>query len=140
MPILSPTYKISADFLQKSSQVFGLLSTSANQLNSMVTDLINLDNESLEDWLNSQSVEEISILFEAHRQIGLSINNALQITAIQLESSGLSVNYNTIDTRPFQEKLLITGRIVDFIDGKFIVKKIQESIQESIIINNEPET
>jgi hypothetical protein len=134
MPILSPLYKISADFLQKSSQVFGLLITSANQLNSMVTDLINLDNQSLEDWLNSQSIVDISALFTAHAQIGINLNNAILIAADQLEKSGISVNYTTVDIRPFQEKILTTKRTVEFIEGKFTVKDIEELVNQELIL------
>ena len=93
----------------------------------MVSILLNLDNEALQNWLNSQPMPDVFALFEAHKASGESLNASLVIVASLVEDSGLPAQYTPVDVRPFQEKLAAQGRQVTIVDGKFIVSAIPSS-------------
>jgi hypothetical protein len=130
MPIIPPAQLTSIDLLARTQASFSFIATAANQMNQMVSELLALDNSRLSDWLNSQPMEDISKLFEAHGISGYAVNTALTVIQKQLADSGISVHKPVVDISPFQDKLLSQGRVVQFIDGQFVVVDIPKPTPE----------
>lgn len=123
MPIIPPAQITSVDLLARTQAAFSFLVTAASQMNQMVSDLLALDNAKLTDWLNSQPMQDVSKLFEAHAVSGNALNLAISTTAVQLADSGVPSTGATVDIRSFQDKLADQGRKVEIVDGKFIVSQ-----------------
>jgi hypothetical protein len=127
MPLIPPAQITSVDLLARTQAAFSFLVTAASQMNQMSSDLLALDNAKLTDWLNSQTMADISKLFEAHAVSGAAVNQALATTSIQLSDSGVPSAYVPVDVRSFQDKLAAQGRKVESVDGKFIVSDVLPS-------------
>lgn len=125
--ILTPDQLTSAELLEATRSSLGLLATSAAQANRMVSILLNLDNSGLESWLNSQPMDDVFALFEAHKTSGESLNASLVVVANLVKDSGLPAQYTEVDVRPFQEKLAAQGRQVAIVDGRFVVSALPSS-------------
>ena len=125
--LLTPDQLTSAELLESTRSSLGLLATSAAQANRMVSILLGLDNEALQNWLNSQPMNDVFALFADHKNSGDFLNSSLAIVAKLVTDSGLPANYTPVDTRPFQEKLAAQGRQIQIVDGKFVVSALPES-------------
>ncbi len=125
--LLTPDQLTSAELLDATRSSLGLLATSAAQANRMVSILLNLDNSALQDWLNSQPMDDVFELFADHKNSGDALNASLAIVAKLVTDSGLPANYAPVDTRPFQEKLAAQGRQIQIIDGAFVVSVLPAS-------------
>lgn len=125
--LLTPDQLTSAELLEATRSSLGLLATSAAQANRMVSILLGLDNEALQNWLNSQPMDDVFALFEAHKTSGESLNASLAIVAKLVTDSGLPANYTPVDTLPFETKLAKQGRQVQIVDGAFVVSSLEES-------------
>lgn len=110
MPLLNANQKISASLAERAKNIASHLAATANQANSLVNELLSLNDENLTSWLNSQPQEEIFELFGAHADLGTHVNNSLDTTSLILSASGMDVPSSRVDIRPFTEKLSDGGR------------------------------
>lgn len=122
--ILDPSYKPSAALLERTVQAFRYANALAAEINSMTAYLLALSNAELENWLNSQTPENLVSLLAAHGRCGGRVNEILAETALQLQDSGQPSFYVEADVRPFTEKLAEQGRKYEFSDGVFIVSNL----------------
>lgn len=123
--ILDPAYKPSAALLERTVQAFRYANALAAEINSMTTYLLALSNAELENWLNSQTPENLASLLAVHGRCGGRVNEILAETALQLQDSGQPSSYAEADVRPFGQKLAAQGRQIEIVDGKFVVSNIQ---------------
>jgi len=100
------------------------LASAAYHVNKIVTIALKLSNENLSSWLNSRSPQETSALFSAHALLGETVNNATELSHSILSESGITIEKVIIDIRPFAEKLLDQGRLINFEDGVFTVQNV----------------
>lgn len=122
--ILDPSYKPSAALLERTVQAFRYANALAAEINSMTAYLLALSNAELENWLNSQTPENLVSLLAAHGRCGGRVNEILAETALQLQDSGQPSLYVEADVRPFDQKLAAQGRKYEFVDGVFIVANL----------------
>lgn len=67
--------------------------------------LLALGNQDLENWLNSQPVQDLQQLFSDHLNTGTQINEAISVVNTQLQASGIMYWPIFVDVRDFATKL-----------------------------------
>jgi hypothetical protein len=117
MQLLNQQTKINAELIKLSENLLSALSNAATISNRMVRTLLQLDDEALTAWLNSQDTAELMTLFSAHKDLGDAINLAVQKARDTLTQSGIPAPGVTVDVRPFEVKLGDQGRGLSF-DGE----------------------
>lgn len=123
--ILDPSHKPSAALLERTVQAFRYANALAAEINSMTAYLLGLSNDELQNWLNSQTPENLASLLSVHGRCGTRINDILAETALQLQDSGQQTTHTDADVRPFEAKLAEQGRKYEYIDGSFVVSNLQ---------------
>jgi len=121
MPLLTPLQSINAQLAQEARQCANHLASSAVIANRMVSAMLNMDDETLTIWLNSQPPEDTLALFSAHGQLGGAINTASTIARDVLANSSIAANIPEVDVSSVTEKLAQANRVLSFVDGVFSV-------------------
>jgi hypothetical protein len=124
MPLLTPIQTINATLADEARQCANHIASASVAANRMTTVLLRLGNTELSDWLNSQPPQDIQELMSAHGQLGEALNQSATIGGEVLSSSGITVGIPTVDTRSLIDKLADTRRIVEMVDGKFVVSTL----------------
>jgi hypothetical protein len=107
--LLPPNLTTSIALAEATRQIAFHVSSAARLANRLSETLLNLDDESLAEWLNTNGPAAQS-LFAAHGTFGDMLNTAAETIDGVLGGSGIISPIPRVDTRPFPEKLAGRGR------------------------------
>jgi ATP phosphoribosyltransferase regulatory subunit HisZ len=126
MPLLTPLQSINARLADDARQAANHIANASVIANRMVAAMLQLNDEQLTAWLNSQPPEYTKALFAAHGQLGSAINSAGDVAQAVLSESGVTVNIPAVDVRSVADKLADQRRVLSFVDGLFAVSTLPE--------------
>lgn len=104
------THRITADIDALAQQVANHLASAAVLTNKMTERVLELSDEDLAAWLNSQG--DPTPLFTAHGQLGEAINAAAHVATGTLNEWGLEPTIPTVDVRSVPQKLAAQNRAI----------------------------
>jgi hypothetical protein len=113
--LLPPNLTTSFALAEATRNIAVHISAAARLANQLSETLLDLDDEALAEWLNTNGPAAQS-LFAAHGTVGDMLNATAETIDGVLGGSGIVAPVPRVDTRPFPEKLAGRGREI-VIDG-----------------------
>lgn len=113
MPLLTENQRINASLAAKAENIASHLAAAAHAGNQLVQVALDLDDEALTDWLNSQPPADTLALFTAHGELGAALNGAIAVASAVLTESGIPAPSAAVDVRSVPEKLAEQYRAIE---------------------------
>jgi hypothetical protein len=130
--IQSKSAATAASILFRVKHLAGNYSASVTHLNTIVKDVLALDDSDLEEFCNKLGAVGLNQLTSLHLQHGTNVTNLLKEASATLGESGVQWPTSSVDVRPLGEKLAEQGRELVFSNNKFTVLRFPEPIVEPI--------
>lgn len=108
MAILTTAEQISAALDRKASELSAYVAAAVHTMNGMVTDLLELDDAALTEWLQANAAK-LGPMFDAHAANGEILNQLVAGIAQQT-----TISTDLVDVRPVVAKLAAKGRVIDW--------------------------
>ena len=121
MPLLTPTESVTARIAANASALASHLRNAIVLANRIVDHALNLPTAELNEWLNARPLDQRLFEFSDHGIIGDALNEAA--TTCELVVGG---PIGRVDIRSVADKLAAQGRILDIVDGAFVVADIPQ--------------
>lgn len=126
MPLIqSKSATAAASILSRVRHLAGHYQAAATHLNTIVRDLLALDDDDLAAFCNEQGPIGLTELTDLHLEQGTAINSLSAGVSDMLADSGIPWPASLVDVRPLSEKLAEQGRELSFVNGAFQVSPTQ---------------
>jgi hypothetical protein len=124
MSLLTPTESVTARIAADAGALAAHLRNAIVLANRITGHALDLPTDQLNEWLNARPLEQRFEEFTAHGFTGDALNEA----AVNSESATGAPNgsLGRVDTRSVGEKLLDQGRVLEIVDGAFVVTDIPQ--------------
>lgn len=132
MPLINKLSSVSASLANHVHLSGRYLEQAADQFNLMARALLDLSNDDLAAWLNSQPIADLQQLFADHLNAGTQINEAIAVVSAQLTASSIPFSSVVVDVRDFATKLAEQGRTASFDGATWTVDFIPPAPEQPI--------
>ena len=124
MSLLTPTESVTARIDADAGALASHLRNAIVLANRIVDHALDLPTDQLNEWLNARPLEQRLTEFTSHEETGGSLNEAA--TTCELVVGGPDGSIGRVDVRSVADKLAAQGRILDIVDGAFVVTDIPQ--------------
>lgn len=110
-----------ANILERVKSLYGNYAASVIHLNTVVRELLSLDDDDLASFANERGADALFQLTTLHGEQGDAMNKLVEQSCALLADSGISYPLLAVDVRPLSEKLANQGRELVYDNGVFSV-------------------
>ena len=119
MSLLTPTESVTARIAADAGALAAHLQNAIVIANRIVSHALGLPTDQLNEWLNARPLEQRLAEFASHGATGEALNAAAESSE---QATGKATGaLGRVDVRSVQDKLAEQGRILQIIDGAFVV-------------------
>ena len=122
MSLLTPTESVTARIAADAGALAAHLRNAIVLANRIVSHVLDLPTDQLNEWLNARPLEQRFAEFSSHGITGDALNEAA--TSSEFATGVADGSLGRVDVRSVADKLLDQGRTLEVIDGAFVVADI----------------
>jgi hypothetical protein len=124
MSLLTPTESVTARIAADAGALASHLRNAITLANRITGHALDLPTDQLNEWLNARPLEQRMAEFTSHGVTGDALNTAAASSEDATDAADGSIG--RVDTRSVLDKLLDQGRVLEIIDGAFVVADIPQ--------------
>jgi hypothetical protein len=125
MSLLTPTESVTARIAADAGALAAHLRNAIVLANRITGHALDLPTPELNEWLNARPLEQRLVEFTAHGETGEALNEAA--ASSESATGAPDGSLGRVDTRSVLDKLLDQGRVLEIVDGAFVVADILEA-------------
>jgi hypothetical protein len=125
MSLLTPTEAVTARIASDAGALAAHLRNAIVLANRITGHALDLPTDQLNEWLNARPLEQRFAEFSSHGITGDALNEAA--ASSEFATGAPAESLGRVDTRSVADKLLDQGRVLEIVDGAFVVADIPEA-------------
>jgi hypothetical protein len=122
MSLLTPTESVTARIAADAGALAAHLRNAIVLANRITGHALELPTDQLNEWLNARPLDQRFAEFSSHGETGEALNEAA--ASSEFATGAADGSLGRVDTRSVLDKLLDQGRVLDIVDGAFVVADI----------------
>jgi hypothetical protein len=119
MSLLTPTESVTARIAADAGALAAHLRNAIVLANRITGHALDLPTPELNEWLNARPFDQRFAEFTAHGETGEALNEAA--ASSEFATGAADGSLGRVDTRSVLDKLLDQGRVLEIVDGAFVV-------------------
>jgi hypothetical protein len=124
MSLLTPTEFVTARIAADAAGLAAHLRNAIVLANRITGHALDLPTPELNEWLNARPLEQRLAEFASHGATGEALNEAA--ASSEFATGAADGSLGRVDTRSILDKLLDQGRVLEIVDGAFVVADIPQ--------------